>query len=84
MKPPRLSSIIGERLTFGYTQLLQATQEGARYCAVLHHTDAELIARVRQICPVGASDAVTVATPVSPTNNRAVAAISRTRAMWSR
>jgi hypothetical protein len=62
---------------FAYAQLLQATQEGTRYGAVLHHTDAEIIARVRQVTPGGAADGVTIATTVSPTNNGAVAAANR-------
>jgi Flp pilus assembly protein TadG len=65
------------QLFFAYAQLLQAAQEGARYGAVLHHTDAEIIARVRQVSPGGAADNVTVATTVSPTNSGAVAASSR-------
>jgi Flp pilus assembly protein TadG len=62
---------------FAYAQLLQATQEGARYGAVLHHTDAEIIARVRQVSPGGNGDNVTVATTVSPTNSTPVAGNNR-------
>jgi len=65
------------QLFFAYAQLLQATQEGARYGAVLHHSDPEIIARVRQVSPGGAADNVTVATTVSPTNSGVVAANSR-------
>jgi Flp pilus assembly protein TadG len=63
---------------FAYAQLLHATQEGARYGAVLHHNDFEIIARVRQLAPGGASDPVVVSTTVSPTNNGVVAANNRT------
>ncbi len=62
---------------FAYAQLLQATQEGARYGAVLHRTDNEIIARVRQVSPGGATDNVTVATTVSPTNSGTVSAANR-------
>jgi Flp pilus assembly protein TadG len=63
---------------FVYAQLLQATQEGARYGAVLHRTDAQIIARVRQVAPGGTADPVSVGTTVSPTNSGVVAEINRT------
>jgi Flp pilus assembly protein TadG len=55
------------RAFFAYGQLLQATQEGVRYGAVLHKTNAEVILRVQQVAPGGAADTITVSCTTSPT-----------------
>jgi len=73
------------RAFFAYGQLQQAVQEGARYGAVLHKTNAEITARVQQIAPGGASDTIcpsscTGTLPVcttSPTNNASVGTCAR-------
>jgi Flp pilus assembly protein TadG len=67
------------RTFFAYGQLLQATQEGARYGAVLRKSDSEITERVQRIAPGGAADTVTISTTKSPSSPAPVAAGSRTR-----
>ncbi len=62
---------------FNYAKLLQATQEGARYGAVMHNTDNQITTRVRQVSPGGNADGVSIATAVSPTNNGTVSGANR-------
>lgn len=62
---------------FNYAKLLRSTQEGARYGTVMHNTDNQITARVRQVSPGGNADGVSIATTLSPTNNGTTSAANR-------
>jgi Flp pilus assembly protein TadG len=67
------------RAYFVYQQLQLATQEGARYAAVLGYTrdDRAIEDRVRAIAPLRPSDSVTIAATVSAWDRTPVVTNSR-------
>jgi Flp pilus assembly protein TadG len=67
------------RALFAHAQLHQATQEGARYGAVLRRGDTDIRTRVQQLAPGGAATVVTIVSTVSATNTTVVAPADRAR-----